>query len=177
VVPAGAGLARRRAISAVVSGSCPRRQAAAGRTGLRAPLGIDPAPEEGGGDGADGRCGHDQHGVPGDRGVEPDLGLIQAEAVLPSPELLFRGPSQPRPRGSAGSGSSAGPRARSSSETPAPGAQVAADQQAVLRGSGSQPGPAVPALAPGSPSWPNGPRGSRGRSASWRHPRRLTAAR
>jgi hypothetical protein len=52
-----------------------------------------------------------------------------------------------RPRGSAGSGSPAGLRARSSSETPAPGAQVAADQQAVLRGGGSQPGPAVPALA------------------------------
>jgi hypothetical protein len=34
--------------------------------------------------------------VPGDRGVEPDLGLIQAEAALPGPELLFsRPPTMP----------------------------------------------------------------------------------
>ena len=30
-------------------------------------------PEQGGGDGADGQSGHDQHGVAGDRGVEADL--------------------------------------------------------------------------------------------------------
>jgi len=41
-------------------------------------------PEQGGGDGADSRRSHDQHGVAGDGGVEADLGLVQAEAVLMS---------------------------------------------------------------------------------------------
>ena len=36
----------------------------------------------GGGDGADRQGGHDQHGVARDRGVEPGLALVQAEAVL-----------------------------------------------------------------------------------------------
>ena len=40
-------------------------------------------PATGGGDGADGQGGHGQHGVPSDGGVEADLGLVQAEAVLP----------------------------------------------------------------------------------------------
>jgi hypothetical protein len=44
--------------------------------------GVGAAAEQNGGDGADGQGGHDQHGVPGDRGVEPDLGLIEAEAAL-----------------------------------------------------------------------------------------------
>jgi hypothetical protein len=55
-------------------------------------LGIGAAPEQGGGDGADGQGGHDQHGVPGDRGVKPDLGLIQPEGVLAGPESLFSQP-------------------------------------------------------------------------------------
>jgi hypothetical protein len=38
--------------------------------------------EQGGSDGADREGGHDQHGVPADRGVEPDLRLVQPEAVL-----------------------------------------------------------------------------------------------
>ena len=33
--------------------------------------------------------------MPGDRGVEPDLGLIEAEAVLAEAEFFFYGPSQP----------------------------------------------------------------------------------
>jgi hypothetical protein len=33
--------------------------------------------------------------VADDRGVEPDLGLIQAEAVLPELEIFFYRPSQP----------------------------------------------------------------------------------
>jgi hypothetical protein len=45
-------------------------------------LGIGAVAEQRGGDRADGQGGHDQHGVPGDRGVEPDLGLIEPEAAL-----------------------------------------------------------------------------------------------
>jgi hypothetical protein len=55
-------------------------------------------------DGADGQGGHDQHGVPGDGGVEPDLGFIKPEAVLAQPEFFFHaGASRrtgPRPQGS-----------------------------------------------------------------------------
>ena len=54
--------------------------------------GVGTAAELGGGDGADGQGGHDQHGVPGDRGVEADLRLVQAEEVLAGPELLFNQP-------------------------------------------------------------------------------------
>jgi hypothetical protein len=57
---------------------------------------------QGGGDGADGQGGHDQYGVPGDRGVEADLGLAEAEAVLAEFEIFFGRPAQPggadRPR-------------------------------------------------------------------------------
>ena len=62
------------------------------RPGRRRGLGIGAVPELGGGDGADGQGGHDQHGVPGDRGVEADLRLVQAEEVLAGPELLFNQP-------------------------------------------------------------------------------------
>ena len=40
-------------------------------------------------DGADGQGGHDQHGVRGDGGVEPDLGFIKPEGVLAQPEFFF----------------------------------------------------------------------------------------
>ena len=43
-------------------------------------------------------AGHDQHGVPGDRGVEPDLGLVQPEAVLPASEFSFTGHFSPAAR-------------------------------------------------------------------------------
>jgi hypothetical protein len=48
-----------------------------------------------GGDGADREGGADEHGVPGDRGVEPDLGLVQAEAVLAELESFLDRPAQP----------------------------------------------------------------------------------
>jgi hypothetical protein len=50
--------------------------------------------EQGSGDGADGRRGHDHYGVAGDGDVAADLGVIEAEAVLASAELLFHRPSQ-----------------------------------------------------------------------------------
>jgi hypothetical protein len=48
--------------------------------------------EHWGGDGADRQGGHDQHGVPDDRGVEADLGLVQPEAVFAELESLLRRP-------------------------------------------------------------------------------------
>ena len=45
-------------------------------------LGVGAAAEQGGGDGADGQGSHDQYGVPGDRGIQADLGLVEPEAVL-----------------------------------------------------------------------------------------------
>ena len=49
-------------------------------------------PELGGGDGADREGGHDQHGVPQDRGVGPGLALVQAEGVLAELEALLNRP-------------------------------------------------------------------------------------
>src|ERR1035437_2987843 len=40
-------------------------------------LGVGAVAEQGGGDGADREGGHHQDGVPGDRGIQPDLGLVQ----------------------------------------------------------------------------------------------------
>ena len=65
------------------------------RPGWRRGPGVGAAAEQGGGDGADGQGSHDQHGVPGDRGVEADLGLVEAEAVLAELEALLRGPAEP----------------------------------------------------------------------------------
>jgi hypothetical protein len=58
-------------------------------------LGAGAAAQQRGGDGADGQGGHDQHGVPGDRGIEADLGLVQPEAALAELEALFYWPAQP----------------------------------------------------------------------------------
>ena len=58
----------------------------------RCRLGAGLVAEESGGDGADGQGGAGQDGVPGDRGVEPDLGLIQPELVLSELEAFFSQP-------------------------------------------------------------------------------------
>ena len=50
------------------------------RAGRWRRLGIGAVVQQGGGDRADRQGGHDQHGVPGDRGVQADLGLAEAEA-------------------------------------------------------------------------------------------------
>ena len=67
------------------------RRSLARRHGRR-DLGIGAVPEPGGGDCADRQGGHDQHDVTLDRGVEPGLALVQAEAVLPGPEVLLNRP-------------------------------------------------------------------------------------
>ena len=53
--------------------------------------GVGPVPELGGGDGADREGGHDQHDVAQDRGVEPGLALVQAEAALGELENFLDG--------------------------------------------------------------------------------------
>ena len=52
-------------------------------------LGVGAVLQQRGGDGADGEGGHDEHGVAGDRGVEPGLALVKAEAVLAELEIFF----------------------------------------------------------------------------------------
>ncbi len=52
-------------------------------------LGGGAVPELGGGDGADGEGGHDEHEVTADRGVEGCLALVQAELVLSELESFF----------------------------------------------------------------------------------------
>jgi hypothetical protein len=61
------------------------------RPGRRWCLGAGAAAEQRGGDGADGQGCHDQHRVPGNRGVEADLGLVQPEAVLAELKVLLDG--------------------------------------------------------------------------------------
>ena len=51
--------------------------------------GVGAAAQQGGGDDADGQGGHDQHGVPGDRGEQPDLGPIEPEAALRGSHTLW----------------------------------------------------------------------------------------
>ena len=65
------------------------------RPGWRRCLGVGAVPELGGGDGADREGGHDQHDVAQDRGVEPGLALVQAEAALAQFEAFLHRPSQP----------------------------------------------------------------------------------
>ena len=72
-----------RLISGMVSGIMP----GSGGGGCAGPdrgrcLGVGAVLDQGGGDGADGQGGHHQHGVACDRGVEPGLALVKAEAVL-----------------------------------------------------------------------------------------------
>ena len=52
-------------------------------------LAAGAAAEQGGGDGADGQGGHDQDGVPGDCGIQADLGLVGPEPVLAELEIFF----------------------------------------------------------------------------------------
>ena len=82
-----------RLISGMVSGISPG--SAGGRLigrGRGRGLGTGPGVQQRGGDGADRQGGHDEHDVAEDRGVEPDLGLVQAEAVLAELEILLNRP-------------------------------------------------------------------------------------
>ena len=77
-----------------------RDHAGVGRRGLLWPdrrrrPGIAAAAQQGGGDGADGQGGHDQHGVPGDRGVEPDLDSSSPKQPLPDRKSSSTGQRHP----------------------------------------------------------------------------------
>jgi hypothetical protein len=86
VVRVAGRMASRRLISGMVSRIFPGSGGVPGQ-GWPGP-GSRCDPRGGGGDGADGQGGYDQHGVPGDRGVEPDPGLIEPEAILTGSEIL-----------------------------------------------------------------------------------------
>ena len=92
-----------------------------------------------------------------DRGVEPGLALVQAEAVLPEPEILLHRPAQPccpdQPR--LGQQLALGHVAVVKGQLA--GLQVAADQQVMARRGGGDPGPGVPALALGALALRTGP--------------------
>jgi hypothetical protein len=61
-------------------------------------LGIGAVPKLGGGDCADSQGAHHQHYEAEDRGVQPDLVLVQAEAVLARPAVLFNWLCRPNTR-------------------------------------------------------------------------------
>jgi hypothetical protein len=61
-------------------------------------LGIGEAAQQGGRDGTDRQCGHDQQGVAGDGGIQAPLGLVEAEAVLAKFEIFFTGHRSPPAR-------------------------------------------------------------------------------
>jgi hypothetical protein len=57
-------------------------------------LGVGAVLQQGGGDGADGQGSHHEHGVAEDRGLEPGLALVEAEAVLAELEIFFATPAR-----------------------------------------------------------------------------------
>ena len=113
-------------------------------------LGAGAAAEQGGGDGADGQGGHDQHGVPGDRVIQADLGLVESEAVLPETEIFLAGPAQPGRADRPGRGGRLAIGQVAEVVGQLTGLEVAADQQVMRRAGGRQPRPGVPALPLGA---------------------------
>jgi hypothetical protein len=112
--------------------------------------GAGAAAEQGGRDGADGQGGHDQDGVPGDRGVEADLGLVEPETVLPGLGIFFGRPAQPGRADGPGRGGWLAFGQEAVVEGQLAGFEVAADQQVMPGRGGTQPGPGVSAVAFGS---------------------------
>jgi hypothetical protein len=102
--------------------------------------------EEGSGEGADGQSGHDQHGMTGDRGVEPGLALIEAELVLAELEILLYRPPQPGSTDQSGHGYRLSFGHVAVVKGQLTGAQVTAHQQVVPRRGGGDPRPCVPAM-------------------------------
>jgi hypothetical protein len=74
--------------------------------------------------------------VPGDGGVQPDLGLVEAEAALAKFEIFFCRPSQPCCADRPGRGDWLAFGQVKVMEGQFAGGQVAADQQVVRRGGG-----------------------------------------
>ena len=110
-------------------------------------LGPGAIPELGGGDGADGEGGHDEHEVAADRGVEPCLALVQAEVVLPRLESFFYWPSQACGPDQACLRRQLALGHEAVVQGQLAGLQVAADEQAVAGGGSGDLCPGVPAFA------------------------------
>ena len=121
-----------------------------GGPGGRRSLAVGAFPQLGGGDRADREGGHDQHEVPQDRGVEPGLALVQAEAALGELEALLDRPAQPGRPDQPGLGRHLPLGHEAVVKRQLTGLQVTADQQAAPRRGGAEPGPGVPALALGA---------------------------
>ena len=142
--------ARIRLISGTVSGIIPGSAGGSWPGSAAGCLAAGAGAEQGGGDGTDREGGHDQHDVAQDRGVEPGLALVQAEAVLPEFEIFFYWPSQPCGPDQPGLGQQLAFGHVAVMEGELAGLQVAADEQAVPGRGGGEPGPGVPALALGA---------------------------
>ena len=112
--------------------------------------GVGAAAQQGGGDGADSQGGHHQHGVPGDRGVEPDLRLIEPEAALTRAEILFYWPAAPGGTDQPGQRHGLAGGYETVVKGQLAGGQAAADEQVVARRGGAQPRRGVPAAALGA---------------------------
>ena len=85
-----------------------------------------------------------------DRGVQPGLALVEAEAVLAEFEIFFYWPSQPGGADQPGLGEDLPFGHEAVVEGQLAGRQVAADEQVVARRCGGEPGPGVPPLALGA---------------------------
>ena len=117
------------------------------RAGRRRGPGVGSRAGLGGGDDADGERGHDRHGVPGDRGVQPDLGLVRAEVVLAELKALLGRPAQPGRGDQPLEGDGLAGRDVAVVAGALAGGQVAADQQPVPRAGGDDLRPGVVAVA------------------------------
>src|SRR6266705_4370447 len=113
-------------------------------------LRIGSVAQQGSGDGADRQGGHDQDEMPGDGCVQPDLGLVQSEAVLTELEIFFYGPAQPGGADQPGLGDQLALGYVAVAEGQVTGPEVTADKQVVPRRGGPGPRPRVPPVALGA---------------------------
>src|SRR6266568_5145714 len=102
-------------------------------TGPGRAVGTGAAAQQRGGDGADRQGGHDQHGVAGDRGVEPGLALVEPEAVLAELEIFFYWPAEPGGADQPGLGQQLSFGHPAVVKGQLAGLEVAADQQVMAR--------------------------------------------
>ena len=88
--------------------------------------------------------------MPGDRGIQAYLGLIEAKAVLAKFEIFFYRPAQPGGADQPGHARALAFRHEAVVKGQLTGARVAADRQVMPRAGGAQQRPGIPALAFGA---------------------------
>ena len=120
-------------------------------------LGIGSVAQQGSGDGADRQGGHDQDEMPGDGCVQPDLGLVQSEAVLTELEIFFYGPAQPGGADQPGLGDQLALGYVAVVEGQVTGLEVTADKQVVPAARRPRATPTRTTGRPWSPSRRSGP--------------------